>query len=211
MPLFNTIKVNSHTHIFIWKITESLEDLSKDMVLNEVSKKRIEAMKSEIHQKGFLSVRHLLEVAGYKDEDLGYLETGKPYLKDGKHISITHSFHFSAIIISDVEVGIDIEKCRDKILNVSSKFIGNEANFLDKKKQYIEQLTVVWGAKESLYKMVSSQYLSFKNDIEIQPFKIQDKKTLGKVQQSFFQVYFEKIENFMLVYSLPNPPKWRGL
>ncbi len=201
MPLFNTIKVNSHTHIFIWKITESLEDLSKDIVLTKVSKKRIEAMKSEIHQKGFLSVRHLLEVAGYKDEDLGYLETGKPYLKDGKHISITHSFHFSAIIISDVEVGIDIEKCRDKILNISPKFIGNEAKFLDKNKQYIEQLTVIWGAKESLYKLVSSQYLSFKNDIEIQPFKMQDKKTIGKVKQSFFQVYFEEIEDFILVYT----------
>ncbi len=211
MPLFKTIEPNYHTRIFVWKIEESLEYLSENIFLTVKSQERVGGMKSEIHKKGFLSVRYLLNEAGYNDDDLYYLETGKPCLKDGKHISITHSFYFSAIIISDVKVGIDIEKCRDKILNVSTKFIGNEANFLDKKKQYIEQLTVVWGAKESLYKLVSSQYLSFKNDIEIQPFKMRDKKTIGKVQQSFFQVYFEKIEEFMLVYSHPNPPEGREL
>ena len=58
-------------------------------------------MKSDLHQRGFLSVRHLLKEVGYSDADLIYDEFGKPHLKDGKHISITHSFTFSAIIISD--------------------------------------------------------------------------------------------------------------
>jgi hypothetical protein len=38
---------------------------------------------------------------------LSYDELGKPHLKDGKHISITLP-QFSAIIISDQTVGIDI-------------------------------------------------------------------------------------------------------
>ena len=62
-------------------------------------------MKSELHQRGFLSVRMLLVEFGYTDEDLVYDSFGKPHLKDGKHISITHSYNFSAVVISSKAVG----------------------------------------------------------------------------------------------------------
>ncbi len=204
MPLFKTILPNAHTRILIWRIEEDLEELENTISLTTRSKDRLVAMKSETHKKGFLSVRHLLSEAGYTDEDVYYLENGKPCLKDGKYISITHSFHFSAIIISDVEVGIDIEKCREKIQKVSSKFIGSEVGFLVKQKDYIDQLTVIWGVKESLYKLLSTQYVSFKNDMNVSPFKMKDKKTIAKVQDISFPVFFEKIEDFVLVYVLKN-------
>jgi hypothetical protein len=62
----------------------------------------------------FLSVRKLQE-AGYNDLDLYYdeLETAS---KDDKYISISHSHHFSAIIVSNKSVGIDIELQREKII-----------------------------------------------------------------------------------------------
>ena len=50
----------------------------------------------------------------------------KPNLKDGKNISISHSFDYSVIIVSDKIIGIDIEKQRDKIKRISSRFIGRE-------------------------------------------------------------------------------------
>ena len=80
-------------------------------------------MKSEIHRRGFMSIRHLMAEAGYVDHDLFYDELGKPHLKNGSNISITHSFNFTAIILSDRKVGIDIEKRRDKILKIANKFI----------------------------------------------------------------------------------------
>ena len=110
MPLYKTIKPNNHTTIFVWKIEESFEALSECMPLTERSKSRIQSMRSELHRRGFLSVRHLLKEAGYSDFDLYYNGNGKPLLKDEKHISITHSFTFSAIAISTKEVGIDVEK-----------------------------------------------------------------------------------------------------
>ena len=90
MPLYKLIKPNSHTTIYIWKIAESLEDLKQDMYLNERSINRLSKMKSELHQIGFVSVRHLLKEAGYTDADLYYNNYGKPLLKDDKHISIPH-------------------------------------------------------------------------------------------------------------------------
>ena len=114
----------------------------------------MEGMKSEIHRRGFLSIRHLLKEEGYVDEDLIYDEFGKPHLRDGKNISITHSNHFTAIIVGQgQEVGIDIEKQRDKILRIAHKFTPiEEYRTIANTDALIRKLTIVWGCKESLYK-----------------------------------------------------------
>ena len=206
MPLYKTIKPNEHTTIFVWKIEASFDELLKNIDLTERSKKRLYSMKSEIHQRGFLSVRHLLKEAGYSDFDLFYTDNGKPHLTDGKHISITHSFIFSAIIISDYEVGIDIEKNRDKIKIIQHKFVNFERGFIHEDDDYIEQLTVIWGAKECLYKIYPFGGLTFKNDIDINSFQIEDGKTTGYIKaedwDKKYNIYYEQLDGFTLVYAI---------
>ena len=206
MPLYKTIKPNKQTSIFVWKIDESFEELSLGFPLNERSELRVSSMKSDLHKRGFLSVRHLLKEAGYTDFDLYYNENGKPHLKDGKHISITHSFTFSAIIISDFEVGIDIEKNREKIKIIQDKFVNFEKGFIHKDDDYIQQLTVIWGAKECLYKIYPHGGLTFKNDIDINSFQFADKKTTGFIKvedwHKNYNIQFEQLEDFTLVYAL---------
>ena len=104
MPLYKTITVNDFTKVLIWKIQESLEDLTLDIELTKNSQSRLASMKSVLHQKGFLSIRHLLKQANYVDADVYYDEFGKPHLKNGNFISITHSFTFTAIIISKKDI-----------------------------------------------------------------------------------------------------------
>ena len=165
-------------------------------------------MLSEQHRKGFLSVRKLLQVAGYEDTDLTYDTNGKPHLEDGKNISITHSYEFSAIIISSRNVGIDLEMNREKIVKIAHKFIDSEFDFINKEEHYIEQLSVIWGAKEALYKMCNSRSLSFKQDMHIQPFSLNQetgKALVACKELNFecqFNFYFESFENYNLVYAL---------
>lgn len=205
MPLYKSIKSSEHTSVVVWKIEESLDELYQGIKLTTNSLKRISNMRSEIHQKGYLSVRQLLKIFGYNDDDLFYTDDGKPHLKDGKHISITHSFIFSGIIISNHEVGIDIEMNREKIIKIAPKFVADEFNFLEKEK-LIEQLTVVWGAKESLFKIHPDGGLLFKHHLPIEPFKLSEGKTRGWIKKDkFFEVYsifFEPLENFTLVYAV---------
>ncbi|GAB1307867.1 4'-phosphopantetheinyl transferase superfamily protein [Urechidicola sp. KH5] len=162
-------------------------------------------MKSELHQRGFVSIRYLLKECGYSDKDLFYTSDGKPHLKDGKHISITHSFEFSGIIISNNPVGIDIEKNRDKITRIASKFIGKESDFLDDN-HLVEQLTVIWGAKESLFKIHPDGGLLFKQHLPIERFQLIDKQTKGWIKKESlyeaYNIFFEQIENFTLVYAM---------
>jgi len=210
MSLYKIINHDIDTTIYIWKITETESILKEDIILQEKHQARLERMLSEQHRKGFLSVRKLLKQAGYEDRDLWYDDDGKPHLSDGKYISITHSYDFSAIIISTKNVGIDLEMQREKIVRIANKFIGSEYEFLDEKNQYIEYLGVIWGAKEALYKMCNSRSLSFKQDMHVQPFQLSD--TTGKAMveckemhfECKFTFYFQSFENYNLVYALEN-------
>lgn len=178
MPLYKTIQPDSQTVVKIWKITESYEDLMAPLDLKVTSEERVLGMKSNIHQRGFLSVRHLLRSCGYTDQDLYYDSNGKPHLKDGKHISITHSFEFSGVIISENEVGIDIEKQRDKITIIAHKFVDYEFHYLDKlAEDYVRKLTVIWGVKESLYKLFATPGMLFREHFLVIPFMLDDLET----------------------------------
>ncbi|WP_372917343.1 4'-phosphopantetheinyl transferase superfamily protein [Salegentibacter sp.] len=205
MPLYKTITANPHTKVFIWKVEEPLEQLSDGIELTDHCQNRVEGMKSEIHRRGFMSIRHLMAEAGYVDSDLYYDELGKPHLKDGKNISITHSFNFTGIIVSDEKVGIDIEKQREKILRIAHKFTPlKEYHTLANEEALIRKLTIVWGAKESVYKMYAEPGLGFLQHINVTDFDFEDTKTTAKVlfkgRKSFYEMKFLEFEGFTCVY-----------
>lgn len=207
MPLYKTITPNSQTTVKIWKITESYDELMQRVTLKPVAMERVLGMKSELHQRGFLSVRHLLAEFGYEDADLFYDENGKPHLKDGKQISITHSFNFSAVIISDLIVGVDIEKQREKITVIAHKFIDYEFGYLNNKEpDYIKKLTAIWCVKESLYKLFATPGLSFKNCFLVIPFELVDEETVAWVdyedKKYRYNIHFLEFEGFTCAYAV---------
>ena len=207
MPLYKSITSNSQTTVKIWKITESFDELMTSVSLKPENKDRVLGMKSELHQRGFLSVRCLLLAFGYQDADLFYDDNGKPHLKDGKHISITHSFTFSAVIISENIVGIDIEKQRDKITMIAHKFIDYEFNYLTEDDvDYIKKLTAIWCVKESLYKLFATPGLSFKKHCLVIPFSRNDETTVAwidyKNRKQRYSINFLEFEGFTCAYAI---------
>lgn len=225
MPLYKIIPIDASSQILVWEITESFEQLFQEVQLNEKSIQRLNGMKSILHQRAFLSVRKLLQEAGYTDFDLFYDGFGKPHLKPNSshtqpvEVSISHSHTFSTIIISNQKVGIDIEMQREKIIRIAEKFCDAEFHFLEKKnaEEYIQKLTIIWGAKEAIFKIMNMEGISFKNHIRVHEFKTDDKKTkatleLENTKQDFY-IYFDEIESsendptkqkFGLVYALEN-------
>lgn len=207
MPIYKTITHNATTIVHVWYITESEAWLRTGLTLKDASIKRLFTMSSELHRRGFLSIRHLLRTAGYTDQNLYYDDLGKPFLDDGKYISITHSYEFTAIIISDNPVGIDIEKQRDKIMRIAPKFIGFEELYIKELKASVKELTVIWGAKESMYKLYGHKGLGFKAHCMVAPFHLQHHRTVARIvfadDNLKFDVFFEELGDFMLVYILP--------
>ena len=207
MPLYKTLTVNDSTNVLIWKIEESFEMLLEGIQLTDSSLKRVYSMKSELHQKGFLSIRHLLNAVGYVDADVYYDAYGKPHLKDGKYISITHSFTFTGIIVSEQPVGIDIEMQRDKILKIAHKFTPiEEYKSIANHEALVSKLTIVWGAKESLYKIYGKKKLHFLDHIYIEDFSFENSQTTGEIrylsETPTYNIHYLEMEGFTCVYAL---------
>jgi phosphopantetheinyl transferase len=208
MPLYKSLDLNSQTIVKVWKISESFDTLFSQLVLKPESLERVSGMKSEWHQKAFLSVRMLLIDFGYTDSDLFYDSFGKPYLKDEKYISISHSYHFSTVVISSVEVGIDIEKQRSKIIKIAPKFIGFETFCLNEKDPaQVQKLIWVWCAKEALYKLFGTPGMIFKKHFIVLPFGTESNKTTAWIVQENrklkFTATFMEFEGFGCVITEP--------
>ena len=206
MPFYQRINVDDKTAVFVWKITETFDDLFREVSLKDTSLARLEGMKSESHQKGFMAVRMLLQYNGYTDFDLFYDEFGKPHLKDCVNISISHSFGFSVIVLSDKNVGIDLELRRDLIKKIAYKFAEEEFVYEceNNPAEFVSKLTVIWGVKEAVFKVRNEIGISFKDHIFVQAFDMNDSKTtalldFNSVKREFL-VYFTEIENYTLVW-----------
>ena len=213
MPLYKTKhfsrSAGNTTQILVWKVTESYAELLEQVVLNDSNRIRLNGMKSEMHQRAFLSVRMLLQETGHTDLDLYYDEFGKPHLQGEKYISITHSHNFAAISISDEAVGIDIELQRDKIIRIADKFCDSEFQFLNMNSdEYMRILTVIWGAKEAIFKIRNEKGISFKDHIKVNSFELESKQTIAELHFNNlvkdFTIHFEEIEDFTLVYAFEN-------
>lgn len=207
MPLYKTITVSKNVQAYVWKVTENEETLSKDIVLTSHCQNRFDGMKSQMHRKAFLSIRHLMALAGYEDKHLFYNEFGKPFLVDGTHISISHSHNFTGIILSkSKKVGIDIERHREKILRIAHKFTPlHEYRTIANVDALVLKLTQVWCAKEALYKIFAQPGLSFLNHIVVNDFRLGEEETTAEIHyngsKTQYQVNFDEFEGFSCAYA----------
>ena len=209
MPLHKVIYLSNNAKLYLWKITEELEVLSKDVLLKDSSIKRLESMKSESHRKGFLAVRKLLQHLDYSDFDLYYDEFGKPHIKPQGcsikevEISISHSNDFSAVVISEQKVGLDLEQLKEKTLKIAPRFmdVSHLENLSEEEK--IKKATVVWGIKECIFKIKNEKGISFPNHIFEDDFNFEDKKATAVLKfnnkEENFEVQFDSIEDYIFV------------
>lgn len=205
MGLYKTITDGTHTKVLIWKVEETEEELRQGILLTEGCRIRLADMRSELHRRGFLSVRQLLQKAGYTVEDLYYDDWGKPHLRDGTYISITHSYIFAGIALSQFPVGIDIELQRPKITQIARKFCGYEWEYLDA--DDVRRLTLIWCIKEGLYKLFAKTGLSFKDHCKVVPFHPEDQQGIAWIQfrrhVEGFRAGFFEFEGFSCAWILP--------
>ena len=208
MPIHKIIHINETTTAYFWYITEDVTSLFRAVSLKDTSLFRLEGMKSSAHQRGFLAVRMLLQHLGYTDYDLTYDEAGKPHLSDGKHISISHSHEFSCICISDELMGIDLEKLKDKTLRIAPRFM--EVKHLENLSvlEQMEKATVVWGIKESIFKIKNEKGISFPEHIFEDKFCFSDGKCAAELHFNNtiekFKIHFYKVEDYIFVCAFPN-------
>jgi 4'-phosphopantetheinyl transferase len=152
--------------LFLWKLSETEIELNSNIDLSLSSISKLDLIKSSTQRKQFLGVQNLLKLHKINNGSLFYDKNGKPHLSNNKFISISHSFEYCGVIVSDVKVGLDIEKIRSKILNISKKFI-SESDWNLIKLSSVENVTKVWTIKEAVFKAFGHKAIDFKKNIII--------------------------------------------
>lgn len=195
MPFYREIPLAGDGRLSLWEVTE--EHLPVE--LTEASRKRLAGMKRKDHSRSFLAIRMLLQRAGLSDHDVFYDSNGRPFLDDGRHISITHSHKFAALYTGTEACGIDIEKVSPKIQKAKPHFIQNEVIPAGSEPQ---ALTIIWTVKEAIYKLSDSRPLSFLTDLHVHPFD--PASGFGTASSVFpgwekeFCFQFEQVEDYIL-------------
>ena len=131
-------------------------------------------------------------------------EAGKPFLTDGRYISISHSGERVALVVSNRPVGVDIQLFSPKILQVQAKFI-NKEDFFHPEMDMQEQLHFLWTAKEALYKALGKKGISLKQDIIIKHISSDLKTAKGQIKNRTFNLFFLKRERYYIAvaYAIP--------
>ena len=188
MPFLKDFLINNSTKIILWKIIPG--ELCETQ-LSEDDKCLLKTRKHKNSKEYFLAVRKLLE---NEDPELtiDYDLKGKPFLNKQKGISISHSNEIVAIGISnEIDFGIDIQFKTDKVFKIQSKFLSQmESKFFEKKND-LESLIKVWSAKESIYKALGKEGVSFSKDLEIDTVNDKDLFRAGYYKKDNIKIKFD--------------------
>ena len=206
MPVINDLNLSPKTRVVIWEINESVQELKSKAILSKDSSKLLTQKKSEIHKKQFLAIRNIFKFLCIDDKDLKYDKAGKPIFSQNKKLSISHSANYAAVIISNYNVGIDIEKISDKAIKIKHKFLHIELNY---PQEFNNQISLIyWNIKESIYKAVGIKDIDFKKNILALPLDINTTKCKSWYVNNddiySFETYFRISKNYTLAYVIKN-------
>jgi 4'-phosphopantetheinyl transferase len=172
MALFLTKKINKHTTIYVWDITETEDELWNLASVPNDDEEEIKMTTSAARRKERLAEFALLNKIFEGKVYLGHHDNGKPYLHNSvMEISITHDERFVAIITSSSEdLGIDIESLDRDFSAVEKKALSeDEIDDIDEDKKHL-QLAIYWCAKEAIYKRMSIYGVDYAEQIEVDKF-----------------------------------------
>lgn len=168
MPLYFLHTINESSKLAIWKIDEQ-----EDFFLQHVPLQRTITHPHKRLQH--LAGRYLLKFLfpDFPHHEILIADTRKPYLHyEQYHFSISHCGDFAAVIVSSTNrVGIDIEIPSEKVERIKHKFLGQEEDMLISQLSFpaSQQLsTLLWSAKESIFKWYSLGEVDFRNHIQLQ-------------------------------------------
>lgn len=178
MPLFYQHNINQDTKLGIWHIAEP-----ESFFLESVPLKR--EVSHPFKRLQHLAGRYLLTslFPDFPLQEIRIADTRQPFLASEKyHFSISHCGNYAAAIVStNSRVGVDIELITPRIERLADKFLHEEeahffnedyALFLEqwglRGRVFQEFLTLIWNAKEAIYKWYGRGELDFKKHMRLE-------------------------------------------
>lgn len=206
MPFVKKIEVENGI-LGIWKISEPAAALKSDIQLSESEKTEFERFILEKRKVEYLATRLLLKQLLNTKTEIIYDKSGCPKLKNSNlNISISHSSEFVVIVVSDKQVGIDVENVHRNIDKVTNRFLHHE-EYLWAEKQENPQVAkiLLWCAKEAIFKCTKLAGVQFDTQIFISPFEMKNSdffngKLIGEKGEENYSLWYFYFGNNIMVY-----------
>lgn len=85
-------------------------------------------------------------------KELCFTDNGKPYLKNGPFISLSHSGEYVCVGVSKNPIGVDIEKIREFNSSILERYFSKTEKRYILKKNIKERFFTLWTLKEAILK-----------------------------------------------------------
>jgi phosphopantetheinyl transferase len=177
MPVISNTICNDSTQLAVWHIVE--EESAFEVPLQRTITHKHKRLQH-------LAGRQLLVYLqpSFPLHAIAIADTRKPYLPDeAYHFSISHCGDYAAAIVSTQQrVGIDIEIVTEKVHRIKHKFLHPQElrwvnSFLPEQQTLL--LTLLWSAKEALFKWLGTGEVDFSEMLRVMPFA---QHTSGQIQ-----------------------------
>ena len=158
------LEINDTTIYLMW--FENFETNEFINQLTTIEKERYFEIKNESRKKEFVATRILRhEIFGY--QHIHYKPHGAPFIKNEGYISISHTKNCVGIALNNIyEIGFDLEYERPNIDKIQHKFISEDEKELFDYDSKLE-VTKIWSAKETLYKLAGRNKIDFKTQLQL--------------------------------------------
>ena len=184
MPLIDIRRVAPSIRLGLWRISEPADTP---------------------RQRERQSVQALLAaMTGDDTLTIGHEASGKPFIFRSTSqdfppcaISISHTRGYAVVMLSDGEqIGVDIEYRSDRVERIASRFIRP-----DEKVETIDEMLLVWSAKEAVYKLFSEDHLALFDmrtlSIDSTILRMENRK-----RKIVVDVHYEFTDDYVLTYVL---------
>lgn len=164
--------------------------------------------------------RQMIELAAerlHPSQTLIKDEFGKPYWEnsDQKLPQMNYSHSKDLLFWGEHDgkrIGVDIEHEREQLLRIKHKFCTNEE--LEFCRDNIQQILLVWSAKEAMYKAYGQKEIDFKEQMKVWNFEHLYNQAQGLIEGQLtvdnlcfqFDIEFRRKSPFIMTWTLLNLP-----
>ncbi len=195
------------SHILLWEITESEDELLSLLPANILINKDFESSKVGLKRLEMLASRAAIStLAKYLNiafDEIEKDEFGKPYLGNCSwQISLTHSKRYIGVIFNpNKPVGIDIEMPQIKMWKIKERlFTQPECDLIG---DSLTTMCLFWSAKEALYKLYGKRGVDFRKHLHIIENSNGFKGIINMdMHSSEHAIFYENLDEYLLVWAI---------
>lgn len=170
MAIIHTEQVDNGL-LGIWEITEETEELLPLANLLSPEFETWNAFKAISRKKEWLATRALLNSLTGQALRINYHEDGRPYVENfPMNISISHTKGYAAVLLhGQANPGLDIELVSRSAEKVATRILSPQEleSCMENEGYSNKRLLIHWCAKESIFKMVPENIVSYLKNIHI--------------------------------------------